>query len=77
MFEQRLDLSFPAREPANSPCPPAFDERNFVGGLAIGFQAGHGFDAPHAGGNRVSPTMRNKPISPVARVCVPPQSSIE
>ena len=24
-----------------------------------------------------SPTMRNRPISPVARVCVPPQSSSE
>ena len=30
-----------------------FDERNFIGGFAVGFESGNSFDAAHTGGNGV------------------------
>jgi hypothetical protein len=39
--------------------------------------AGHRFDAPHAGGETALGVMRSRPISPVRATCVPPHSSTE
>ena len=39
-------------------------------------QPGERLDAAHAGGDAASSTMMNGPMSPVARTCVPPHSSM-
>jgi hypothetical protein len=53
------------------PCrsPPAHDE-------AVGLPARHRLHPPDARPVPVSPTIRNRPISPVCRTCVPPHSSM-
>ena len=46
-------------------------------GLLSCDEAGSGFDAAYAGGNGRFGGDAERPISPVARVCVPPHSSME
>ena len=53
MFQQRLDFLFQFMHRRIHLARQQFDERHFVRGFAIGFEAGNGFDAPHAGGDGV------------------------
>ena len=53
MFQQRLNLLFQFMHRRIHLARERLDERNFVGGFAIGFEAGNGFNAPHTGGNGV------------------------
>src|SRR5690348_7659215 len=52
MLEQRFDFLLQLMHRGIHLVGERLYQGNFVGSPAISFQTGHGFDAPHAGGNR-------------------------
>jgi hypothetical protein len=64
----QLDRRRLERRPPAPPCLPALQVGQRV-------RAGDGLDAAHARGHAASPTILNRPMSPVRCTCVPPQSS--
>jgi len=74
--QERFDFLFGVRSPASDLAGGALMSCSCSLAFCM-LRGGDGFDAADAGAMADSATDANRPISPVARVCVPPQSSFE